>query len=102
MVDSAQRSPLFPDVPTIPQATRRAFPAMSYFSLVAPPGTPKPLVARLQAEIAPIAALPEFRDRNFVQRGLEPVVSTPDEFARFLKNDRAVSEQIVRESGLQP
>jgi tripartite-type tricarboxylate transporter receptor subunit TctC len=102
MVDSSKRSPLFPDVPTIAEASKRSYGSNSYFGLVAPPGTPKPLVEKLQAEIAKIAARSDFRDRNFVQRGLEPVTSTPDEFGRFIAQDRVLAGQIVKESGLQP
>ena len=102
LVDSRRRSPLFPDVPTIKQATQQDFELLSYFGLVAPPGTPKPIAEKLQAEIARIAARPEFRDRNFVQRGLEPVVSTPDAFAKFIAEDRVRAAQIVKDAGLQP
>jgi tripartite-type tricarboxylate transporter receptor subunit TctC len=102
MVDSNKRSPLFPGVSTIPEASKRTFASNSYFGLVAPPGTPKQLVEKLQAEIARIAAQPDFRQRHFIERGLEPVTSTPDEFARFIKDDRALAAQIVKEAGLQP
>ena len=81
MVDSDKRSPLFPDIPTIPEATGKDYAARSYFGLVAPPGTPKPIAAKLQAEVARIAGQPDFRKRNFIERGLEPVASTPDAFA---------------------
>ena len=40
--------------------------------------------------------------RKLIERGLEPVASTPEAFARFIREDRAASEQIVKESGLQP
>jgi tripartite-type tricarboxylate transporter receptor subunit TctC len=102
LVDSDQRSALFPGIPTIPEATGKAFAGRSYFGLLAPAKTPKPIVARLQAAVARITTEPGFRNRNFIERGLEPVASTPDEFARFIKEDRAASEQIVKESGLQP
>jgi tripartite-type tricarboxylate transporter receptor subunit TctC len=102
VVDSDKRSPLFPNIPTIVEATRKTFAGRSYFGLLAPAKTPKPIVARLQAEVARIANEPGFRNRNFVERGLEPVASTPEEFARFIKEDRVASEQIVKESGLQP
>jgi tripartite-type tricarboxylate transporter receptor subunit TctC len=102
IVDSDTRSPLFPNIPTIPEATQKPFAGRSYFGLLAPARTPRAIVTRLQAEVARIAAEPEFRRRNFIERGLEPVASTPYEFARFLKEDRAASEQIVKESGLQP
>ena len=102
MVDSDKRSPLFPDIPTIPEATGKEYAARSYFGIVAPPGTPKPITARLQAEIARIAAQADFRKRNFVERGLDPVTSTPEAFGRFIQQDRALAAQIVKEAGLEP
>ena len=102
MVDSVKRSPLFPNIPTFPEAIGKSFNARSYFGLVAPPGTPKPIVAKLQAAIARIAAQPAFRQKHYVERGLDPVTSTPDEFAAFIKDDRALAAQIVKDAGLQP
>ena len=102
MVDSDKRSPLFPDVPTIPEATGKEYASRSYFGLVAPPGTPKPITARLQAEIARIASQPDFLKKNFIERGLDPVTSTPEAFARFIQQDRALAAQIVKEAGLEP
>ena len=45
---------------------------------------------------------PNFRQKHFIERGLVPVVRTPDEFARFIKDGRAVAAEIVKESGAQP
>jgi tripartite-type tricarboxylate transporter receptor subunit TctC len=56
----------------------------------------------LQQEIARIVGDAGFRHRNLIERGLEPVASTPEAFARFIREDRAASELIVKESGLQP
>ena len=100
MVDSDKRSPLFPNIPTLPEAGQKIL-ARSYSACWPRPDS-KPILARLQAEVARIAAEPGFRNRNCVERGLEPVASTPDEFARYIREDRAVAEQIVKESGLQP
>jgi tripartite-type tricarboxylate transporter receptor subunit TctC len=102
MVDSDKRSPLFPGIPTIPEAIGKDFKARSYFGLVAPPGTPKVVTAKLQATVAKIAAEPEFARRNLIERGLEGVASTPEGFARFIKEDRALAQQIVKEAGLEP
>jgi tripartite-type tricarboxylate transporter receptor subunit TctC len=101
LVDSDQRSPLFPNIPTLAESGQKKL-SRSYFGLLAPARTPKPIVARLQAEVARIAGEGGFRNRNFVERGLEPVASTPDEFARYIREDRAIAEQIVKEAGLQP
>jgi len=102
VVDSDTRSPLFPDIPTIPEATNTKFAGRSYFGLLAPARTPKPIVARLQADVARIVAEPGFRQRNLIERGLEPVASTPEEFARFIRDDRVLAAQIVKEAGLEP
>ena len=102
LVDSDKRSPLFPDIPTIPEATQKNFAGRSYFGLLAPARTPKPIIARLAQEIARIVGEPGFRNRNLIERGLEPVANTPEAFARFIREDRVTSEQIVKESGLQP
>jgi tripartite-type tricarboxylate transporter receptor subunit TctC len=56
----------------------------------------------LAQEIARIVGEPGFRNRNLIERGLEPVANTPEAFARFIREDRAASELIVKESGLQP
>ena len=49
-----------------------------------------------------IASDPAFRSRNLIERGLEPVFSTPDEFAAFLAQDRVTAEAGGRRRGLQP
>jgi tripartite-type tricarboxylate transporter receptor subunit TctC len=45
---------------------------------------------------------PEFRQRNLIERGLEPIADTPEQFARFLAQDRVLSERVVKDAGLQP
>ncbi len=102
MVDSLKRSPLYPDIPTIEQATDMTFNGRSWFGLFAPPGTPATIAQRLQVEIAQIIGREDFRNKNMIERGLEPVASTPEEFGRFVNQDRVWSEQIVKDSGLQP
>jgi tripartite-type tricarboxylate transporter receptor subunit TctC len=101
-VDSDARSPLFPDIPTIAEASGQEYTSKSYFGLMAPAGTPKPIIAKLHAAVARIIGEPEFRRRNLIERGLDPVAGSPEEYARFINQDRATAEQIVREAGLQP
>jgi tripartite-type tricarboxylate transporter receptor subunit TctC len=101
-VDSAQRSPLIPNVPTLAELGYGDNLTRIYFGIVAPAGTSSAITHKLAAEIARIGALPEFRQKRLIDMGLEPVLSTPEEFAAFLKQDRAISERVVKESGLQP
>lgn len=102
MVDSERRSPLFSGIPTILEATGKPFDSRSYFGLMAPRGTPKPVITQLHGVIESITSQSEFRNRNFVERGLEPIVNTPEEFAHYLAKDRVLAEQIAKESGLEP
>jgi tripartite-type tricarboxylate transporter receptor subunit TctC len=100
--DGAQRSPLFPDIPTLAELGYRGNLTRVYFGLVAPAGTPKAIVNKIRDEVARIGNDPAFRKKQLVDRALEPILNTPEEFARFLVEDRLTSERVVREAGLQP
>jgi tripartite-type tricarboxylate transporter receptor subunit TctC len=101
-VDGARRSPLFPDIPTLAELGYRGNLTRVYFGLVAPAGTPRAIVDKIRADVARIGNDPVFRQKQFIDRALEPILSTPEEFARFLVEDRATSGRVVKEAGLQP
>jgi tripartite-type tricarboxylate transporter receptor subunit TctC len=65
-------------------------------------GTPKPIIAKLNAEVAAITADPGFLKKNYIDRAVEHAVTSPEEFARFIVRDRATAARIVKESGAQP
>ena len=99
MIDGDHRSPLVPDVPTIRELGYDADMTQTYFGLVAPPGTPQPIVETFYQQIAEIGRDPEFRRKRLVEVGLEPVFNTPQEFVRFLKEDRARAGRIAKAAG---
>ena len=101
-IDAPQRSPLIPDVPTLTELGYGDNLTRVYFGIVAPAGTSSAITHKLAAEIARIGAIPEFRQKRLIEMGLEPVFSTPEEFATFLQQDRAISARVVQESGLLP
>jgi tripartite-type tricarboxylate transporter receptor subunit TctC len=101
-VDAGKRLPLIPNVPTLRELGQKGNLTRSYFGIVAPSGTPKPMVERLRNEIAAVIGDPGFRDKHLNSRGHEPVANTPEEFARFLAEDRATSVRIVKDAGVQP
>ena len=101
-VDSAKRSPLLPDVPTLTELGYGANLTRLYFGIVVPAGTPQPIIHKLRDEFAAIGGDPEFRQKRMIDVALEPVFDTPEEFARFLREDRAASARIVRDSGMEP
>ena len=83
-VDGAQRSPLFPDIPTLAELGYRGNLTRVYFALVAPAGTPKAIVDKIRADVASIGNDPAFRQKQMIERAIEPVFNTPEEFSRFL------------------
>src|SRR5204862_1827738 len=99
-VDSDQRSPLFPDVPTLNEL---GFPNLApvYFGFVAPAGTPKPIIDKLHEEISRIGNEPSFRQKRLIDIGIQPVFDTPEQFARYLEEQRANAARLVRDSGFQ-
>jgi tripartite-type tricarboxylate transporter receptor subunit TctC len=100
-VDSAARSPLFPDVPTLGEL---GFPNLApvYFGFVAPTGTSKDVIKRLHDEIVAIGNNPEFRQKRLIDIGIVPVFDTPEHFAAYLKDQRENGRKLVRESDFQP
>jgi len=99
-IDGTARSPLFPDVPTLAESGYQGVQLRAWFGFLAPAGTPKPIVNRLHNEIARIASVPAFREQYFTRLGLEPILDTPEQFARYLKEDQAKGRKLVKEAGL--
>jgi tripartite-type tricarboxylate transporter receptor subunit TctC len=96
------KSPNFPDVPTMAETGYRGAPSRSWYGLLAPAGTPKPIIDRLAREVAGIVNDPAFREKHLTARSLVPAINAPDEFARQIKEDRAVAERVAKEAGLTP
>jgi tripartite-type tricarboxylate transporter receptor subunit TctC len=102
LIDATARSPLVPDIATLAEVGYRDNLTRVYYGLVAPAAVPKSIVHRVRNAIADIMSMPVFRQRNLIDRALEPIANTPEEFSRFLMQDRLISEQVVKEAGLQP
>jgi tripartite-type tricarboxylate transporter receptor subunit TctC len=95
------RSPLFPEMPTLLEATGENYP-VTWFGLFAPAGTPRPIIDRVHADVVQITSDPAFRQKNYVERAIEYGVNTPEEFARFIVQSRAEAAQLAKESGQEP
>jgi len=95
-----QRMAILPDVPTAAEAGLPGFEASSWFALVAPAGTPKEIVARLNAETAKILRDPKMVEQ-FAQRGVRLVGNSVEEFAAFIPKERARWSDIVKVSGVK-
>ncbi|MCM5680457.1 tripartite tricarboxylate transporter substrate binding protein [Schlegelella sp. S2-27] len=94
-VGGPQRSPLFPDVPTLDESGLRGFDADTVFGFYAPAGTPKAVVERLNSEINRILALPAVRERITALGGV-PAPMTPEEFGAKAGEDSVRFGEIIR------
>jgi tripartite-type tricarboxylate transporter receptor subunit TctC len=95
------RSPLFPDIPTLKEATGEDYPP-PWFGLFAPAGTPKPVIEKLNAKVVQLSGDPGWRQKNFIDRAVEPAAGPREDFVRFIAENRVVAARIARESGVQP
>ena len=96
-VTTRERSSLLPEAPTMADAFP-GFDIDTWWGLIAPAGTPKPLVDRLNAAFVTALRSPEVRD-GFARLFAEPVATTPEQFAAFIKSENAKYEKIVKASG---
>ena len=99
-VSSKQRVDLIADVPTFIEAGFPAYDASAWNGLLAPRGTPAAVVARLNAEAAKAVNAPEVRER-MLRFGGVPIGGSPEEFAEFLRAERAKWGKLIRETKLQ-
>jgi tripartite-type tricarboxylate transporter receptor subunit TctC len=95
-VGSAKRSPALPDVPTIAEAGLPGYEFLTWHGVLAPRGTPAPIVALLNARIKETLTAPEQR-RFFEQMGFEVVASTPEEFAAHLRRESEKWGKVIEE-----
>lgn len=98
---SPNRSPIFPDVPTIAESGFPGFEASVWYGFIAPAGTPQPLVARLHAEVQKALQTQEVRDR-LANAGGEVLPGSTAQFAQLIRSERARYERLVREANIQP
>ena len=99
-VSTRERAPTLPDVPTVMEAGVRGYEAIGWFGLLAPAGTPAPVVEQLSGEISRTMASPAMRERA-MQEGATPVGSAPAEFQRFLQSEIAKWTKIIQAAGIK-
>ncbi len=100
-VTSAARSPAVPELPTIAEAggpALKGYDASSWFGLLAPAGTPKAIVDRLQQEVAKALATPALKER-LLSQGANPGGGTGEQFAAFIDAETKKWAQVVKRSG---
>lgn len=98
---SAKRHASLPDVGTFAEAGITGFDVSAWYGLLAPAGTPKPVVIRIHDEVVKILATPEMKERFLTTIGGDPVGGTPEQFAADIKSDIARWAKIVNDSGIK-
>jgi tripartite-type tricarboxylate transporter receptor subunit TctC len=101
-IDGDTRSPLASDIPTFKEAGYNEHISATFFGIFAPAGTPQPIVDKLNAAIVKVESDPDFQQKFLINRGLTPVLSSAEQFAKELPADRAEGLAVVKASGLYP
>ncbi|MGH8621558.1 MAG: Bug family tripartite tricarboxylate transporter substrate binding protein [Burkholderiales bacterium] len=99
-VSTASRSPALPDVPTVAEAALPGFAFDTWYGVLAPAKTPRPIVNQVSREISRILALADVKER-FAVRGAVPKSSTPEQFERFVRSEVEKLGKIVRAAGVK-
>ena len=94
------RSSLLPDVPTAAESGLPGFEAMLHYGLLAPAGTPKPIVARLNAELRKVVASDDVKQRIFADGG-DPLPSSPEEYAADIDKEELKWSALIKKLGLR-
>ncbi len=94
-----KRLALRPDLPTVTETALPGFETGTWFGLLGPANLPKDIVGKIHAEVAKVLADPEFRQRNLVKFGLEPVAMTPEQLGQTMKADLERWGRLVKETG---
>ncbi len=100
-VGEAKRAAVAPEVPTMSEAGLLGYQVEVWLGILAPGGTPRAIVNKLNSEIVAVLKTPEVRER-VAAHGLETIGTTPEEFATVIRNDLPRWAKVVRDAGIKP
>jgi len=95
----ARRSETLPDLPTVAESGLPGYEAVGWFGLLAPAATPREIVAKISADANRVLAEREVREK-MLGLGADPSGDTPEEFARFIREDQAKWAKVIKEAGI--
>jgi tripartite-type tricarboxylate transporter receptor subunit TctC len=99
-VTSLKRTPILPDLPSIAESGFPGFEAISWFGLLAPAGTPAPIIAKAHQQAVAVAAMPDIRDK-LAALGLDTSADGPDAMAAIIKADTAKWAKVIKDAGIK-
>ena len=97
-VTSSARSALVPQLPTVAESGIPGYEASSWYGIIAPAGTPRAVITRLNREITAVLATPEFREQ-LMSAGADPAPNTPEQFAALITSEIAKWAKVIKLSG---
>jgi tripartite-type tricarboxylate transporter receptor subunit TctC len=100
-VTGARRSPILPDVPTVAEAALPGYEAVLHYGIVAPAGTPRPIIEKLSAALRAAVMSDDLKSR-LADDGAEPLPSSPEEYAADIDREETKWSAIVKMSGAKP
>ncbi len=98
-VTTAKRSSSLPDTPTLNESGLKDFDLGTWFGVLAPAGTPKEVVSKLNTEMVKIIQSPDFRDR-MAKIGAEPIGNTPEQMARQIDDDTKRFAKLIKQANI--
>lgn len=98
---SAQRNKLLPEIPTFAELGYKGMEVALWYGLVAPAGTPEPIVERLNAELQKVLALAEVKEA-FAKQSVDAAPGSPAEFRDFMRSESERWGKVVKAAGIQP
>src|ERR1700733_12962821 len=99
-VTSTKRVAIAPEIPTVAESGMKGFDFASWYGLWAPKGLPADLVTKIQTEVTKIVERPDVKEQ-FALLGFEPIGSTPDYFAKYIKDEMAKYQEIVKDANIK-
>jgi tripartite-type tricarboxylate transporter receptor subunit TctC len=100
-VGSRKRLPLLPDVPRLAEAAGLpSYEASTWFGLVAPAGAPRAIVAQISADVQKVVTDPAFREKFLDPQIFEPITSSPEEFAEYVRTESQKWSALIRDAKL--
>ena len=101
-IDGDERSPLDSSIPTFKEAGYTQHISATFFGIMAPTGTPLPIIEKLNKAIVAVESKPDFQQKFLISRGLSPNLESAEQFAKELVADRVEGLSVVKASGLYP
>jgi tripartite-type tricarboxylate transporter receptor subunit TctC len=100
-VSTEKRAETLPEVPTIAEAGLPGYEATQWFGVLAPTGTPRPIIDRLHKELTTLLRLPEVK-QHLAGEGAQVVANSPEQFAAYLRSETDKWAKVVKAAGIKP